>query len=158
MYEEIFGALDRTGVRYLVVGGVAVVLHGFMRATADLDLFVDFEDANIRSFIGAMKDLGFKPKAPVAIDDFASSDQRGKWRREKGMTVFSVYRPSHPHELVDIFVDEPTPFGAAFNRRKEISIESAKVSLISIPDLIALKKQAGRPQDLEDIKGLEELQ
>jgi len=158
MYEEIFVALDKAGVRYLVVGGVAVVLHGFMRATADLDLFVDLEDSNVKVFISEMKRLGFVPKAPVSLDDFGMTEKREAWRKEKGMAVFSVYRPSHPHELVDVFINEPTPFGAAFDRRKEISIESAKLSLISIPDLIGLKKAVGRPQDIEDIKALEELQ
>lgn len=157
MYEEIFKALNEKNIRYMVAGGVAVVLHGFLRATADLDLIVDFEKNNITAFINVMKALGFKPKPPVPIEDFASADNREKWKREKGMRVFSLYRPDKPQDMVDIFVDEPIPFTAAYARCELVSTGETNISVISIPDLILLKKMAGREQDIEDIRALNEL-
>jgi len=68
--------LNRKRVRYLVVGGVAVNLYGIERATGDLDLVVDLEDRNLKRFIRAMKELGFKPKVPVALNDLARREKQ----------------------------------------------------------------------------------
>ena len=58
-YEEIFRLLDTGKIRYMVVGGVAVVLHGFLRATADLDLMVALESKNLKRFLALMKTHGY---------------------------------------------------------------------------------------------------
>lgn len=72
--ERVLGALERAGVRYLVVGGVAVVLHGYLRTTADLDLVVGLEPENVRRAVGAFRDLGFEPRVPVAVRVLALDD------------------------------------------------------------------------------------
>lgn len=158
MYEEIFKALAKKNIRYMVVGGVAVVLHGFLRATADLDLMVAFDHDNINAFIGVIKARGYKPKPPVPIDDFSSPDNRAKWKRDKGMLVFSLYHPKRPQDLIDVFVDEPIPFDEAYAGRKLISTGKTTISVISIPDLIRLKRMSGREQDMEDIRAMSALQ
>ncbi|MBI5245118.1 MAG: hypothetical protein HY922_15760 [Elusimicrobia bacterium] len=157
MYEEIFKELDEKGVRYLVVGGVAVVLHGFLRATADLDLMIDLGEGNVRSFLDVAKARGYKPRPPVQIEDFALESNRRAWRQEKGMRVFSLWHPDRPQDNVDVFVDEPIPFEEAYARRKVVPVGEAGISVLSIPDLIRLKQAAGRKQDLEDIRALREI-
>ena len=77
-YSELFAAFEKAKIRYLVVGGVAVVLHGFLRATADLDLIIALDPENVEKFLRLMKELGYKPRVPVSIDDFASPEQRKK--------------------------------------------------------------------------------
>lgn len=141
----------------MVVGGVAVLLHGFLRATADLDIMVSFDDDNIKAFTDTFKNLGYKPRVPVSLDDFASANNREKWKKEKGMLVFSLYNSLKPQDIVDIFVDEPIPFDEAYDRRELIYAGETSISLISVADLIRLKKIAGRAQDLEDIRALNEL-
>jgi len=103
---EIFRALDEADVRYLVVGGVAVVLHGHPRFTADLDLVLDLAPSNAFAAIGALETLGYRPRAPVPAGDFANEEIRAAWRREKGLTVFSLWSPSHPGTEVDLFVND----------------------------------------------------
>jgi len=157
MYEDVFRALNEKGVRYLVAGGVAVVLHGFLRATADLDLMVDFERVNISAFIEVLKALGYKPRPPVPIEELGSAESREKWKSEKGMRVFSLFNPEQPQDIIDVFVDEPVSFAQAYVGREQVSLGEISVSVVSVPDLIRLKKIAGREQDMEDIRALNEL-
>jgi len=156
-YEDLFSTLEEHRIRYLVVGGIAVVLHGFIRATADLDLMVALDRDNLNAFLGIVKQRGYKPKVPVALEDFADPNNRRAWIQEKGMKVFSLYHPGKPRELIDIFVDEPIPFEEAYKQRKVMKIFSMSVSVINASHLIELKRKAGRPQDLEDIRALEDL-
>ena len=70
------------------------------------------------------------------------------------MIVLSLYNPKIPEDLIDVFIDEPIPFLKAYKRRLTIKDGSLKISVSSIEDLITMKKKAGRPQDLQDIKEL----
>ena len=109
-YEDIVGGLEERQVRYLIVGGVAVVLHGFVRATADLDVMIALDSKNVDTFLTLMKEKGYRPKVPVALEDFKSEVKRATWKKEKGMRVFSLFHPQRSQELIDVFVDEPISF------------------------------------------------
>jgi len=153
--EAIFAALGRAQVRYLVVDGVAVVLHGHPRFTADLDLVLALEEANIRSALGALGALGYSPGAPFAADDLADPERRSEWVRAKGITVFSLSSAEHPATEVDLFVEEPFPFEQAYPRAVWADLGETRVPIASIADLVEMKRRAGRPQDLEDVQHLE---
>ncbi len=71
--ETILAALNQENIRYLIVGGLAVVAHGYVRFTADLDLIVDLEEQNIRRALTCLGGLGYRPRAPVPLDDFTDS-------------------------------------------------------------------------------------
>lgn len=66
-YEDVFRALNRHGVRYLIVGGVAVNLSGVPRMTKDLDLMLDLSPGNLALFLSAVRDLGYRPRAEDLI-------------------------------------------------------------------------------------------
>lgn len=155
--EEILDALNRAGVRYLVVGGVAVVLHGHLRTTADLDLVIQLQRENVLRAMRALGELEYRPRAPVPAEAFADSELRQQWIREKGLAVFSLWSPAHPTLEVDIFVAEPFDFDAVYSRALRVPLEKAEVIVIALGDLIALKRQVGRPRDLEDVTALESL-
>ncbi len=76
-YEDVFRALNRHGVRYLVVGGVAVNLLGVPRMTKDLDLMLDLSSENLKLFLSALNDLGYRPRAPVPLEEFADASKGG---------------------------------------------------------------------------------
>jgi hypothetical protein len=154
-FDLIFGALQGGGVRYLVVGGVAVALHGHPRFTADLDLVVALDPENARKALAALAGLGYRPRAPVDGALFADPEVRQRWIDEKGLVVFTLWSPEHLATEVDLFVREPFPFDAAWDRATFANLLGVRVPVASIADLVALKRVAGRPKDLEDIRVLE---
>jgi hypothetical protein len=154
--EAIVEALNGAGVRYLVVGGLAVVAHGFVRFTADIDLVLDPEPAAMRRAIEALSGLGFRPRAPVALVDFGDPAKRQAWVREKGLSVFSVFSPEHASTEIDLFVDAPFNFERAYAEATRLEVAPGiAATFVSLPDLIEMKRNAGRPQDLQDVTGLE---
>lgn len=155
--ETILAALNRAEVRYLVVGGVAVVLHGYLRTTADLDLVIHLAEDNILRAMRALGELRYRPRAPVALEAFAGRETREGWIREKGLTVFSLWSPDHPTLEIDLFVSEPFDFESVYARALRVPLERTEATLIALEDLIALKKQVGRPRDQEDVAALEAL-
>ena len=74
------------------------------------------------------------------------------------MTVLSFAIPSIPTTEVDLFANEPFPFEAAYRRALHADLRGIDVTLVSLPDLIALERSAGRPQDLEDVQNLEAIE
>jgi len=155
LLEPLFEALNRADVRYVVVGGVATVLHGFARLTADVDLVVDLTPIEARKAIEALVGLGLRPRPPVDPAAFADSVTRESWIRDKGMRVFSLWDPTQPMREVDLFVDHPVEFEGLFARAEIVPLDTTTVRVASIADLIALKRLANRPQDLADIEALE---
>ena len=156
--ETIVRALNAAGIRYLIAGGLAVVAHGYVRFTADVDLVLDLEPGNVNRAIVAFGRLGYRPRAPVAFEELADSEKRAQWVREKGLTVFSLYSPEHPATEVDVFVEAPFDFDAAYRRaaREEVA-DGATATFVGLSDLLRLKEQAGRPQDVVDIEKLRTL-
>lgn len=157
-YEDVFRALSRYGVRYLIVGGVAVNLLGVPRMTKDLDLMLDLSVDNLKLFLSAVKDLGYRPRAPVALEDFADASKRDAWRREKGAVVFTLNDPRDPLTQVDVFLENPIDFEPAYEARQPLEAGDMTLAVISIEDLIRLKAQANRLQDKSDIAMLRKVQ
>lgn len=156
--SEIFRAFDEADVRYLVVGGVAVVLHGHPRFTADLDLVLDLTPTNTSVAIEALQSLDYRPRAPVPAEDFAKDEVRRKWREEKGLTVFSLWSPSYPGTEVDLFVEEPFDFEEAWSRRLDAVLDDGTtVHVVGMNDLRSLKQATGRPKDLDDLEKLDQI-
>lgn len=157
LFEPIFEALNSAQVRYIVVGGVATVLHGFARLTADLDLIVDLEPAEARKAIATLSALGLRPRAPVKAESFADPAVRTEWIETKGMRVLSFWDPQVPLREVDVLAESPIAFEDLWARSKIVVLSTTSVRVVSIRDLITLKSVAGRPQDLQDIEALEEI-
>jgi hypothetical protein len=158
LYEEVFRKLADASVKYSVAGGVALVLHGVVRLTADIDLIVEMSTENLQKFIAAMNELGYKPKPPVKAEDFINPLNRKAWKEEKGMEVFSFFHPAKPMNLVDIFINEPISFDEIEREIVIFKARDIKIPVISKNHLIFLKSKAHRPQDIADIEALEALE
>jgi predicted nucleotidyltransferase len=152
--ETVLSALNAAGVRYLVVGGVAVVLHGHLRTTADVALVVELTRENTLAAVRALAQLGYGPRAPVSAEGFADAATRETWSTEKGLTVFSLWSDRSPGLEVDLFVSEPFDFDEAYGRSVRVSLDATTATVVSLSDLIQLKRAAGRPMDLADIEAL----
>ncbi len=154
--ESIFKALNDAQTRYIVAGGVAVVAHGYVRLTVDLDLIFDLDESNILKGLAALKALGYQPKIPVPIEAFAKKETRLSWKNEKQMLVFQLWSDRHRDAPIDIFTDDVLDFAKAYQEAERFEADPGIFApILAIPDLIYLKKIAARPKDLEDIAKLE---
>lgn len=155
IYEPIFKILNASGVRYVVVGGVATLLHGYARLTADVDLAVDLAPQEALKMIRALAGKGFHPQVPVSAETFADPAVREGWLQEKHMRAFSLVDTTNPMRVVDLLLKPEVSFEELLARSQEALVGDTPVRVASIDDLITLKRHAGRPQDLADIKELE---
>ncbi len=156
-FDLVFAALQATGVRYVVVGGVAVNLHGYQRFTKDIDLVIELAPERAVKILEALSALGYRPNVPVKLSDFADPAIREGWIRDKGMMVFQMYS-DQARATIDIFVQYPLDFDALWNEGTKIDLPGTSLRIASIKHLIVMKRNAGRPQDLVDITKLEILQ
>ena len=153
-YIPIFKALNNEDIRYVVVGGLATVLHGFSRLTADIDMVIELEQPQSAKAINTLTKLGLKPRLPVSAIDFSDGSIREQWIEDKGMKVFSLWKPDDPLVSVDLFVKYPIEFEALWQDAERVDLGGTTIAIASIPHLIEMKKQANRPQDLQDIEKL----
>ena len=156
--ELILKALNDHRVKYLIAGGLAVVAHGYLRFTADIDLLLGMDEANLREALEAFSVLKYQPRAPVEMAQFIDPACRREWINEKGLAVFSLFSPEHPATEIDLFIDPPLNFTDAYSRALWLEIAPGlKGSFCSLNDLIDLKRCAGRPLDINDIEQLRKL-
>lgn len=157
LFIPIFSSLNNAEVRYVVVGGLATVLHGYARLTADIDIIIDLEPVEAKKAIRTIVDLGLQPRLPVDPFDFSDPIVRRDWNENKNMQVFSFWKPDDPLISVDFFIKNIIDFEDLWNRSKLVDLEDVSINIASIPDLIKLKKIANRQQDLIDIEKLSEI-
>ena len=154
---DIVGALNSSGAQYLVVGGLAVVAHGYVRFTQDIDIVLKLEKANVLLAMDALTAIGYRPLIPVNARNFADAAMRQLWIEEKHMIVFQMLHPDRPSTRLDIFVEEPFVFADEYSRARWETIFDEKVPIVHLDQLLILKRAAGRPNDLADIAELEHI-
>jgi hypothetical protein len=157
LYGDVFAALNEHGIRYVVVGGVAVVLHGHARLTVDLDLVIDLATEPTANALELLAGLGFRPRLPVRAEDFADPAIRRDWVEQRHMQVFSLYDPADPLREIDIFATYPVPFEQLYAASALVPLGEVSVRVASVDHLVAMKEAAHRPQDLADIEALRRL-
>ncbi|MGO8763799.1 MAG: hypothetical protein ACLQSR_01535 [Limisphaerales bacterium] len=156
--EAIVKALNAARVKYLIVGGLAVVAYGYERFTDDVDLVLGLEKENIIHGLRALMSIDYQMRIPVTPEQFADPKLREEWRREKGMVVLQLWSDRHRRTPVDVFVYEPFDFEKEFARaKKEIIIGKIRAPIVGYRTLLKLKKASGRSQDLTDIEKLRKL-
>ncbi|MFP5218505.1 MAG: hypothetical protein ACLGIG_02030 [Actinomycetes bacterium] len=157
LYDDVHSALHAAGVRYVVVGGTAVVLQGHARMTLDLDLVVDLAEPQARAAMAAITATGMLPRLPVRAEDFADPELRRGWHENRNLLVFSFFDPSSPLRELDVFVKEPVPFDELYDEADVVRIGGVPVRVASVRHLIDMKTEAGRPVDLQDVAVLREI-
>lgn len=151
--EDILRSLEKENIDYAVIGGVAVVLYGYVRFTKDIDLLIDFSEDNVRSFIKVLAVLNFQPGVPIDPMDMANEKKREEWMREKNVKVITFYNPESQLLQIDVLITKNL---ADMKKIRKI-IDGFEISIVDYDDLIKMKKETARPTDLIDIQKLEEL-
>jgi len=153
-YIGIFRELNKNGVKYVVVGGIAVNLHGIPRATYDIDLLVEMSNENLKKIVKLLKKWGFKPKVPLKVTEILVEKNREKWIKEKNMKAFCLYNPVWAISEIDILIDSSVEYEQAVKNLVYKQADDVVIPVISIGDLIKMKKGSKRKQDLADIRYL----
>jgi hypothetical protein len=153
-YSDILRTLAATGQRFVVVGGVAAVMHGVERVTYDLDLVIDLEPDACRRVIEALLADGWQARAPVDPLGLADPAVRESWVTDKGMMVFSLWDSRGSRPPIDLFARYPLDFEALSRDAPAADLDSISIRIASPPHLVATKRSAGRPRDHDDIAAL----
>jgi hypothetical protein len=140
-YEDIFSALGGADIRYLVIGGVALNLHGIPRMTTDLDLMVDFAETNLRRLVKVLEELSYSPKPPLALKDLLAEENRKRWLEEKNIRVFSLSHPHRPYQIIDILVENRLDFEWLYTLRKIVFLGEFQIPLVSIEHLTRIIRE-----------------
>lgn len=155
LFSRIFQALNEREVKYVLVGGLAVVMHGHVRLTMDIDLVVALDQDNARRAVDVLQSLGMKPRIPVEAHQFADDESRSIWIQTKNMLVFSMSDPSNPMLAVDLFIDPPLQYEQLVQNALWKELDGVDVLVCSREDLLNMKRASGRKEDLADIQALE---
>lgn len=156
-YQTIFKQLNQLKIDYLVVGGLAVNFHGIPRMTYDIDLMILLEPKNILKLVSKLTKWGYRPKVPVDPRDLADEAKRSSWIQDKGMKALNFFSETLPVGEIDLVIDSPIPYDELKARAITVELQEEKIPTISIHDLIELKLQTGRKQDLADVEHLKML-
>jgi len=149
--QRVIRSLDRHKVRYALVGGYAVALHGVIRGTVDIDVAIALEAGRFLAVEQAMVSIGLQPRLPVTAEEVFKF--REEYIRNRNLTAWSFVHPNNPLEVVDILITED----ARKIKTVEKKVDRQRIQVANIDDLIRMKKVSNRPQDIEDIKALEQL-
>jgi len=138
--QEFIQSLNDNQVRYLVVGGYAVALHGHPRYTKDIDVWVEISPDNAKRMVKALDQFGFASLG-LKEDDFLVPDQ--------------IIQLGYPPNRIDVISTlEGVDFEVCYAARVEVVIDTVPVNFIDLENLKKNKKAAGRPQDLADLEQL----
>lgn len=149
--KKIFNILNQYNVKYLVCGGLAVNIYGIPRMTADIDLLLDFEEENILNFENATKHLMFQSVIPLSINTFVKKEDRLKAIKEKNLIAYSYFNSLAGYMNLDVLLDAPIDFDVLWMNKTERQLGETTIRLVSVEDLIELKRYANRIQDQNDI-------
>lgn len=158
LYDDVHAALHAAGVRYVVVGGTAVVLQGYARMTVDLDLALDLSPDSALTAVTVLQRIGLRPRLPVPAEQFADPAVRRGWVEHRNLLVFSFFDPDEVLREVDLFATEPVPFEDLHREADLVELAGTAVRVASRRHLIEMKRAAGRPRDLDDIAALQALE
>ena len=137
IYQDVFDRLERDEVRYVVVSGVAVVLHGHTRPVFDLDLVIDPAPAEASRAMHSLAASGFMPSIPLPLSLLTVLRMFDGRRRE-----------------VDLFVRYHIPFDELWAASQRLQVGDGVARAASLEHLIRAKRVTGRPHDLQDVEGL----
>lgn len=154
--ETVVKALNEAGVRYIIVGGLAVNAHGFVRMTRDLDLVLQLERDNIILGLNTLMEAGYQMAIPVTAEEFADLETRELWKTEKNMIVLKLWSDIHRRTPIDIFIYEPFEFISETQRLSRMELApDVFAPIVSLQTLLEMKRTANRPQDRIDIEELQ---
>ena len=141
-FREYLTALNKSEVKYVLVGGYSVIYHGFPRTTGDLDIFVEVSESNYKRILKAFSEFGM-PVFDMTPENFLHNT---------GLNVFSFGRSPVSIELLKEITG--LKFEEVYAHAINTELEGIKIKIINLNHLKENKKQSGRNKDLNDLENL----
>jgi hypothetical protein len=139
-YLNLVRLLNEENAEYVVLGGHAVIAHGYLRTTGDIDILVNATEENASKLVHALERYGYT-NGEFEISDFTLVPNYLSFGRYDGWIDIMTF-------TVGVTFDE------CYNNRLELEVEGVSVNFINLPELIRNKKALSRPQDLQDLDNL----
>jgi len=155
--RSLLAALDSDSIRYCIVGGLAVNLHGIPRATYDVDLVVVRERAELERLEQVLRRLGLTPRIPVSLSGFSDAAYCEQMRTERNLIAVTFTNAAKPLEEVDVLVSPTLDPNDIVARAIVRESGDLRARVACVDDLIAMKRATGREQDARDVEHLERL-
>jgi len=140
-FRDFVRSLNASGVRYLVVGGYAVALHGHPRYTKDIDIWIERNEANAARMVQALEAFGFGSLG-LCAEDFLEKDQ--------------IIQLGYPPNRIDILSTlSGVEFEVCYASRVDVPTDDLTIPFIDLDNLRKAKRASGRLQDLADLENLQ---
>lgn len=149
--NKVCQALDRNRVRYAIVGGYAVALHGAVRGTMDIDIVVNWDIRTLRETEKVMGKLGLVSRLPIHADDLFQF--RDEYINNRNLIAWNFYHPADVSQQVDIIIT----YDLRGKGRQARETLAGPVQILKLKELIKMKRESARPQDLADVDALEKI-
>lgn len=153
-FRQLLNTLSDAGCEFVIVGGVAAMLHGGNRVTFDLDVVPKLDGEGWRRVLETLWKMGARPRIPESLDAICEPQNIARWVAEKGMLALNM-RSADGNVEVDFLVGASGDYERLRKNAIGVKINRRTFYVASIDDLIAMKRKANRPQDLLDIEQLE---
>ncbi len=138
-FRDFLSILNKNEVRYLIVGGWALGIHGYVRATGDMDIWIGLEDDNIRRLIAGLIDFGVP--GPIPAEFF----------KEKG----NAFRIGSPPMRIEIITEATgIDFEESYADRVALKVDDVSLPFLGYQKLVKNKRATGRLKDLADLEEL----
>ena len=138
-FKEFIELLNNNNVKYLVIGGYAVVYHGYVRSTNDIDIWVDISAENIKKLLKTLEDFGFS-SLNLKEEDFSPNQ---------------IIQLGYPPNRIDLITTPAgVDFETCFKAKEQATIDNITINIIDLTNLIKAKKASNRTRDLADVEEL----
>lgn len=147
---ELVNTFDKNKLGYTIVGGYALALHGLVRATMDVDLVLSLRLEDYELAEKLLNQCGLTSRIPVRAKDIIS--MRKEFIENRNLIAWSFVDTKQPHRQVDLLITEDL----RKLKTELVSVGQYKIRVVTLKELLSMKKKSGRPQDLVDIKNIED--
>lgn len=142
---EVIDSLDKTGVKYALVGGYALALHGIVRATMDIDIVIKMNKSQVKLAVETLNKLGLTSRIPINSDELV--EFRQEYIDQRNLIAWSFVDYKNPSKVVDILIIETLDDILI----QTISVSGRKIKVAKLSEIKRMKQSSKRTKDLQDL-------
>ena len=148
--QIVISSFERSSVRYALVGGYAVAMHGALRGTVDVDFILEWDLDNLKKAVQILESLSLQSRIPLKAEEVY--EFKDEYIEKRNLIAWGFINPGNPTEQVDLVITHDLRDMKTQRLKKPFPL-----TILTIDDLISMKRDGGRPQDIADIQALEKI-